>query len=79
MIQNQHIYVRCLKVLKTAGPAARFVAPNGQSHHWQGQKCFLAEINFFETYIKIKSISVENNGQSDIVAFFLRFLFTLTN
>ena len=24
-----------------------FVAPNGQSHHWQGQKCFLAEINFF--------------------------------
>ena len=27
--------------------AGRFVAPNGQSHHWQGQKLFLAEINFF--------------------------------
>ena len=41
-------------------------------------KIVLAEINFFETYIEIKSISVENNGQSDIVAF-LRFSFTLTN
>ena len=29
------------------GSAGRFMAPIGQSHHWQGQKCFLTESHFF--------------------------------
>ena len=35
---------------------------------------FQPKLTFFETYIKIKSISVENNGQSDIIAFFAFFV-----
>ena len=34
----------------------------------------MQKLTFFETYIKIKSISVENNAQSDIFAFFAFFI-----
>ena len=51
------------------GSAGRFLAPIGQSHHWQGQKCFLAESHFFKTFIQINFIFVVSNGQSDIASF----------
>ena len=70
MIQIQHIYVPCLKVLKTAGTSLTDLWPPMAKVTIDTVKnVFQPKLTFFETYIKTKSFSVENNGQSDVVAF----------